>query len=86
MIPKVDATYLEELIVQLNKRLGLIDREFARRSDVKPVLKEGKTISGRPDRDQEDRELRVRDDSGTIQLVIKKDNRLHSVDLTEEDI
>ena len=45
-----------------------------------------KTFDNRPSRDQEENELRIRDDAGTKQIAIRIDGRLYTADLTKETI
>jgi hypothetical protein len=84
MIPKISVETLDELVKQVNRRLELIDREFAQKHEVKNVLSEVKSLSEIATRDIEEKELKVRDNNGTVQLVIRMDGRLHTVDLTKQ--
>ena len=84
MIPRIDAQDLEELIKQLNRRLEIVDREFAQKHEIKNVLDEVKSLSEVASREIEEKQLKVRDNNGTMQLVIRMDGMLHTVDLTKQ--
>jgi hypothetical protein len=61
MIPKISVETLDELVKQVNRRLELIDREFAQKHEVKNVLSEVKSLSEIATRDIEEKELKVRE-------------------------
>ena len=84
MIPRIDAQDLEELIKQVNRRLEIVDREFAQKHEIKNVLDEVKSLSEVASREIEEKQLKVRDNNGTMQLVIRMDGMLHTVDLTKQ--
>ena len=88
MIPKITETEdLGSLIKEINERLRLIEREFATKDEATRVkLGSVKSLSNRSPRDMEETELRYRDKSGTMQLILRKGNKLYSEDLTEETI
>ena len=88
MIPKIAKTEdLGLLIKEINERLRLIEREFATKDEAMRVkLSSVKSLSNRSPRDMEETELRYRDKSGTMQLILRKGNKLYSEDLTEETI
>ena len=60
MIPRIDAQDLEELIKQLNRRLEIVDREFAQKHEIKNVLDEVKSLSEVASREIEEKQLKVR--------------------------
>lgn len=84
MIPRIDAKTLEELVIQVNKRLDLIDREFAQKYETKIILEKEGSLSEIASGKIKDLQLKVRDNAGTLQLIIRYKNLLHTVDLTTQ--
>ena len=63
---------------EINRLITWVENNFVAKGELeKVVLREMSNIGSRPDRSQNDREVMIRDNGGTLQLVVRYDDELH---------